>query len=124
MKRNKVLIVDDEAGVCAMIKRLLALHGYEADVVNDGGAAIDRIQSGNYDLMIIDNDMPRITGPEAVAIIRSSPRFKALKIIMFTGASQTKDVNEAYELGVDGYILKPMNVGRLLQTVSSALFAA
>jgi CheY-like chemotaxis protein len=124
MKSSKVLIVDDDVSVCALLKRLLALHGYAADAVSDGGEAIDRLQSQHYDLMIIDRGMPNISGPEAVAIIRSSPRFRDLKIVMFTGASLTKEVDEAFGLGIDGYLLKPVNVGRLLHTVSSALSPA
>lgn len=121
MGPKKVLIVDDEAGVRAVLQRLLALHGYQADAVQDGGEAIDRLESGRYDLMIIDSSMPNISGPEAISIIRSSPKFKGLKIVMFTGASKTGDVDEAFGLGVDGYLLKPMNVGRLLNAVSTAL---
>jgi CheY-like chemotaxis protein len=124
MKTNKVLIVDDDKSVLALLKRLLSLHGYAADGVSDGGEAIDRLQSQHYDLMIIDSKMPNISGPEAISIIRSSPRFRDLKIVMFTGASLTKEVDAAFELGIDGYLLKPVNVGRLLHTVSSALSAA
>jgi CheY-like chemotaxis protein len=124
MKQNKVLVVDDEANVRSLLKRLLALHGYAADTVSDGEEAIDRLQSQHYDLMIIDNSMPKISGPEAISIIRSSPKFKDLKIVMFTGASLTKEVDAAFELGIDGYLLKPVNVGRFLSTVSSTLSAA
>jgi CheY-like chemotaxis protein len=118
----KILVVDDEEGVRSLLKRLLGLHNHAVDTANDGAEAIDQLQRKNYDLMIIDHRMPKITGPQAVEIIRSSGKFKALRVLMLTGVSFTKDVDAAYELGILGYLLKPINVQRLLQKVEGALF--
>jgi len=120
----RILIVDDEEGIRSLLKRLLTLHGHTTDAAADGGEAIDRLQAKKYDLMITDNNMPKITGPQAIAVIRSSEKFRRLKIIMLTVASQTKDVDEVYGMGIDGYLLKPINVHKLLGTVATALNAA
>ena len=117
----RILVVDDEETVRAVVKRLLTLHDHSVDTAADGAEAIDRLQKRRYDLMIIDRNMPRMSGVEAVAVIRTSPRFKDLKILMVTQESTTKTIDEAYERGVDGYVVKPFDMNKLLQKVKLAL---
>jgi two-component system chemotaxis response regulator CheY len=73
--------------------------------------------------MIIDRYMPVMTGPEAVGVIRSCEDFKTLKILMLTGESVMKEIEEAFDTGVDGYMLKPFRVENLLQKVERSLCA-
>jgi CheY-like chemotaxis protein len=117
----RILVVDDEEGVRALLKRLLGLHNHAVDTVNDGAEAIDQLQRKHYDLMIIDHRMPKITGPEALAVIRSSDKLKTLRVLMLTGVSLIKDVDEAFEMGILGYLIKPINVKKLLEKVEGSL---
>jgi CheY-like chemotaxis protein len=117
----KILVVDDEEAIRDLVKRLLRLHGHVVDTADDGAAAVDQLQKKRYDLMIIDHFMPRMSGKDAVSVIRSSPKFKDLKILMVTLTSLTKDINDAFEAGIDGYVIKPFNLKQILKKVETTL---
>lgn len=117
----RILAVDDEEPARALVKRLLELHGHQVDGARDGAEAVDLLRRGRYDLMIIDQFMPRMSGLEAVSVVRTSPRFKDLKILMVTLTSLTKDVDAAFEAGIDGYLVKPFDMKKLLEKVERVL---
>ena len=119
----RILVVDDEEPIRGIVKRLFSLHGHTIDTAVDGAAAVDQLQAKHYDLMIIDNFMPRMTGIEAVAVIRTSPKFKDLKILMVTNTSFTKDIDAAYHVGIDGYVVKPFDMKQLLEKVNRTLLS-
>ncbi|MDD5301896.1 MAG: response regulator [Elusimicrobia bacterium] len=119
--KARILVVDDEAQVRLMLSKLLTLHGYTVDTVNDGAQAIDQLQKNRYELMILDRYMPVMDGLTAASIIRSSPKFEAVKILMLTGDSVTKDVDDSFDAGIDGYIVKPFVVKNLLEKVAHIL---
>lgn len=120
-EKPRILVVDDEAPVRLMLTKLLTLHGYAVDTANDGGEAIDKLQKARYGLMILDQYMPVMDGLTALSIIRSTPKFKALKILMVTGDSVTKDVNQSFDEGIDGYVVKPFVIKNLLEKIALAL---
>jgi CheY-like chemotaxis protein len=117
----RILVVDDEEPVRALLKRLLALHGHAVDTAEDGAQAVDQVQKKSYDLLIIDRHMPNMSGVDAVAILRTSPRFKSLKILMATQDSVIGSVDQAFEAGVDGYVVKPFDMKKLLAKVDRTL---
>ena len=119
--KGRILVVDDEASVRTMLKKLLTLHGYTVDAVNDGAQAVDQVQKNGYELMILDRYMPVMDGLTAASIIRSSPKFKNMKILMLTGDSITKDVDDSFEAGIDDYIVKPFVVKKLLEKIAQVL---
>jgi DNA-binding response OmpR family regulator len=117
----RVLVVDDEEQVRAVLLRLLKLHGHVVETASDGAEALDKLEKKPYDLMIIDRNMPRLTGIEAVAMIRSSAKLAGMKILMVTQASVTKEVDQAFEAGVDGYVVKPFDFDRLAAKIEKTL---
>ena len=119
--KNRILVVDDDASVRTMLTKLLCLHDYKVDAVNDGAQAIEKLGSNSYGLMILDRFMPVMDGFTAAAIIRSSDKFDNMKILMLTGDSVTKDVDETFEAGVDGYIVKPVSIKKLLEKIDAVM---
>jgi CheY-like chemotaxis protein len=117
----RILVVDDEQSIRTMLTKLLTLHGYTVDAVNDGAQAIDQLQKNTYALMILDRYMPVMDGLTAASIVRSSPKFETVKILMLTGDSITKDVDDSYDAGIDGYIVKPFQVKNLLDKIAQIL---
>ncbi|MFA6092649.1 MAG: response regulator [Elusimicrobiota bacterium] len=117
----KILIADDEEPIRSLVKRLLSIHGHKVDGAADGAEAIEMLQKGSYDLVILDRQMPKLSGIEVLAIVRTNPKFQSLKILMFTQASTTKDVDEAFESGVDGYIVKPFRGQQFFDKVQALL---
>jgi CheY-like chemotaxis protein len=117
----RILVVDDEESIREVVRRLLSLHGHTVETAVNGAEALDRLQNRKYDLMIIDRFMPKMSGVDAVAVLRTSPKFKDLKILMVTMTSTTKDVDEAFDAGVDGYVVKPFDMNKLLEKVNLTL---
>lgn len=116
-----ILIVDDDESVRELIKDILTMHGHTMDLAANGSEAVAFVVKKPYDLVIMDRNMPKTDGVQAVAIIRSNPKYKSLKILMCTSVSVTREVDEAFEAGANDYILKPINMTQLVTKVAKAL---
>lgn len=116
-----ILIVDDEESIRELVKEVLASQGHTFDMAENGAAALERIKAKAYDLVIMDRNMPKLDGIQALTMIRANPKLKDLKVIMCTSASVTKEVDEAFAAGATDYLLKPLNLQMLMGKVSKAL---
>src|SRR5687768_10058135 len=117
----KVLVVDDEEPIRSVLTRLLTMHGHSVETACDGLQALDILGAKDFDLLIIDQSMPHMTGIDVVATVRTSARCKGMKILMATSASVTKDVEDAFDVGVDGYLIKPFRADQLLAKIEKLL---
>lgn len=117
----RILVVDDEPSIRELMKEILASQGHQVDLGQDGREAVQLTRKNTYQLVILDRNMPFMTGVEAVRLIRSDARLKGLKILMFTSASVIKEIEEAFEAGADEYLLKPVNVKNVIDKVRAVL---
>lgn len=117
----RILVVDDEESIRELIKEVLSPDGHHFDEAGNGAEALEKLRAAEYDLLIIDRNMPRMTGIEAVTILRANPKLKSLKVLMCTSASVTKEVEEAFSAGANDYILKPINLQMLAGKVKKHL---
>ena len=104
----KILVVDDSQIFRESLKKILAEFGYQdiQDAV-DGREALLKLSQGRVDLVILDWEMPNLSGLEVLKEIRSSEKTKEVPVIMCTSHSDKKSIVEAMRAGVNGYILKP-----------------
>ncbi len=115
-KNIKILIVDDFSTMRRIIKNLLRDLGlnntFEAD---DGATALPMLESGDFQFVVTDWNMPVMQGIELVRAIRSSPnpKLNALPILMVTAESKREQIIEAAKAGVNGYIVKPFTAATL-----------
>jgi len=117
--RPRVLVVDDEAAIRDLLTKTLALAEYDVDAAPDGRAALDRLRTLPYDLLITDLKMPGIDG---LAVIREARRYRPdLPVIIITGFSTEASAIEAINLGVSGYLTKPFRVPKVLASAAKAL---
>ena len=117
-----ILIVDDEESVRDLIKEVLKPHGYVLLTADGAKNALTVIHRQPLDLAIIDRNMPGgLGGLDLLKLIRSNPKTAALKVLMCTAASMTRDIDEAFQAGADDYILKPLNFPTLLAKVARVL---
>jgi excisionase family DNA binding protein len=117
--RKRVLVVDDEASIRDLLSKTLALAEYDVDTAGDGNAALDRMRTAGYDLLIADLKMP---GMDGLTLIRQAKKMKAdLPIIIITGFSTESSAIEAVNLGVAGYLTKPFRVPQVLAAAAKAL---
>ena len=118
-RRPRVLVADDEAGIRDLLTKTLALAEYDVDSAPDGRAALARLQSAAYDLLITDLKMP---GMDGLALIRDARRLSpSLPIIIITAYSTEANAIEAINLGVSGYLTKPFRIAKILSAAAKAL---
>ncbi len=103
---KRVLVVDDSLTVRELQRKLLAGRGYAAEVAVDGMDGWNAVQTGNYDLVITDVDMPRVDGIELVTLIKRDPRFASLPVVIVSYKDREEDRLRGLEAGADYYLTK------------------
>ncbi len=121
LKVKRILIADDEPDILEIIEYNLSKEGYEIHTAKDGSDAIEKAKLVQPDLIILDVMMPKKTGIEACAILRSLPQFKHTLIIFLTALSDEASQVKGLETGADDYVNKPISPKVLVSRVN-ALF--
>ena len=114
----KILVVDDEKLLVKGIKFNLENDGYEVAAAYDGEEAVELAKSGDFDLIILDIMMPKMTGLEACMQIRE---FSNVPIIMLTAKGEDMDKLIGFEQGTDDYLTKPFNILELKSRIRALL---
>jgi two-component system chemotaxis response regulator CheY len=113
-KNIKILIVDDFSTMRRIIKNLLRDLGFtntaEAD---DGITALPMLQSGNFELLVTDWNMPGMQGIDLLRAVRADPKLATLPVLMVTAEQKKEQIIEAAKAGVNGYIVKPFTAQTL-----------
>lgn len=118
-KGEHVLISDDEIGLRESLKDLLTMEGYVVTVTANGIEAINKLQSEQFDIALLDIKMPKIDGIEVLRYMQQNCPFT--QPIMLTGIVDVKLAVEAIRLGAYDYITKPYSSDDLLKVISRAL---
>lgn len=114
---NKILIIEDEEPIANLINMNLKSAGYHCDVSYDGQEGADKMQSGHYDLCLLDIMLPKIDGYELLEYAKSLK----LPVIFLTAKGETADKVRGLRAGADDYITKPFEVLELLARVENVL---
>ncbi len=118
---KKVLTVDDSASVRQMISFTLKEAGFEVVEACDGLDALNKLSTGNVNMVITDLNMPNMDGIELIKKIRTKPQFKFIPIIMLTTESQAGKKQEGRQAGATGWIVKPFNPEQLISVVNKVI---
>ena len=113
----KILIVDDEKPICDLIDMNLSAAGYSCVAVQDGLAAIDAIEQGAFDLVLLDIMLPGADGYDVMEYIKP---YK-VPVIFISAKHEVKDRVKGLKLGADDYLIKPFDVTELLARVEAVL---
>jgi two-component system alkaline phosphatase synthesis response regulator PhoP len=105
----KILIADDSATMRTMLAARLQADGYEVMEAADGEQALTIARTGQPDLLILDNMMPKLDGPGVVRALKDDPATRAVPIVMLTGRTGEGDREDCLRLGVDDYLPKPVS---------------
>ncbi|MGX5173510.1 chemotaxis response regulator CheY [Aliikangiella sp. IMCC44653] len=115
----KILVVDDFSTMRRIIKNLLRDLGFtnthEAD---DGNTALPMLQTGNFDFLVTDWNMPGMQGIDLLKAVRADDKLKTLPVLMVTAESKREQIIEAAQAGVNGYIVKPFTAATLNEKLS------
>jgi PAS domain S-box-containing protein len=120
----RLLAAEDNPVNQLVLKTLLSQIGVDAVVVGDGVDAVAAWESGDWDVILMDVQMPRMDGPTAVRFIRERERVQGRRrtpIVALTANVMTHQVNEYLAAGMDGFVAKPIEVDRLFAALEAAL---
>ncbi len=121
-KNMPILIVDDYKTMLRIIRNLLKQLGFtNVDEAMDGGEALTKLRSAEFDLVISDWNMDPMTGLQLLKEVRADNNLKKTPFIMITAESKTENVVAAKEAGVNNYIVKPFNAATLRTKLSSVI---
>ena len=115
-----VLVVDDYSTMVRIIRNLLRQLGFtDIDDAADGAAALQKMSSKRYGLVISDWNMEPMTGYDLLRLVRADPAIETTPFIMVTAESKTENVIAARKAGVNSYIVKPFNAQTLKAKIES-----
>ena len=114
---NKILIVEDEEAIAALIRMNLTKAGYQCDLACSGDEGADKLSENNYDLCLLDIMLPGINGYELLSYAKSLE----VPVIFVTAKGTTEDKVKGLKSGADDYITKPFEVLELLARVENVL---
>jgi two-component system, OmpR family, KDP operon response regulator KdpE len=118
MNDSSILVVDDEPQLRRALRATLCALGFVVEDAETGEAALESIRNTRFDLILLDINLPGISGLETCRAIRSR---SDVGILMLTVRNRAKDKIDALDLGADGYLTKPFDVNELLARVRATL---
>lgn len=117
-KDMKILIVDDFSTMRRIVKNLLRDLGFtNTSEADDGLTALPMLQSGKYDFLVTDWNMPGMQGIDLLKAVRSDPNLASLPVLMVTAESKKDQIVEAAQAGVNGYVVKPFTATTLKEKI-------
>jgi CheY-like chemotaxis protein len=128
MKAARILLAEDSVQDAELTLEALAEHhlANSVEVARDGAEALDYLHKrgryagrddGNPVLLLLDLKMPRVDGLEVLRAVKSDPRLRTIPVVILTSSREEQDVVRSYELGVNAYVVKPVEFDKFVQAV-------
>ena len=118
-ERPKILVVDDEPAVQQALARAFALERYDVEVAHDGNAALEALAADQFDAVVLDVTMPRVSGLEVCRRLRASG--DRSPVLMLTARDAIDDRVAGLDAGADDYLVKPFALRELMARVRALL---
>ncbi|MBC7905052.1 MAG: response regulator transcription factor [Gemmatimonadaceae bacterium] len=119
MEERRILIIEDEVKIADTLKLGLRENGFDADVAYDGTSGYERFRSQDYNLVVLDLNLPGMNGLDLCKAIRN--KNSSIPVIMLTSMSTITDKIEGYNAGSDDYMVKPFEFRELLLKINALL---
>ncbi len=116
---TKILLVEDEEKLARFVELELRHEGYQVDKAFDGRDGLEKAESGNYELILLDIMLPGLNGLEVLRRLRKEEN--AVPVIMLTARDAVMDKVTGLDMGADDYITKPFSIEELLARIRAAL---
>jgi two-component system cell cycle response regulator DivK len=120
---QKILVVEDNELNLKLFCDLLRAHGYEAEPVRDGREAVDRARAFAPDLVVMDIQMPHVSGLELIEQLKGDEELRRTPIMAVTAYAAKGDEERIRAAGAEGYVSKPISVMRFVEAVQALLAA-
>lgn len=121
--RHKILVVEDNFMNKVLVREILTLHGYDIIEAKSGTEAIKAINSLRPDIILMDIHLPEMDGITATRIIKSDERNRHIPILALTASAMKGEEENLMSKGFDGYVAKPIDRKKLLETIIESLGA-
>ena len=118
---KKVLVVEDNELNLKLFCDLLRAHDYETAPVRDGREAVERARDFLPDLIIMDIQLPYVSGLELIGQIKADEALMAIPIMAVTAYAAKGDEERIRDAGAEGYVSKPISVGRFVEAVEALI---
>lgn len=115
----RLLLAEDDPGVRTSLERALRFQNHDVTAVNDGALALEAVDSGRFDLVILDVSMPNVDGLTACRMIRQ--KYRSLPILMLTARHEVSDRVAGLDAGADDYVVKPFSLEELSARIRALL---
>jgi two-component system phosphate regulon response regulator PhoB len=110
---GRVLLVDDDRDIRDVVGAMLDAVGLTVDTATSAEEALERVRAEAFDLMVLDWNLPGMTGLELCRLIRRDPSLSALPVLFLTAHASSSDVVDAFASGADDYVAKPFRAPEL-----------
>jgi chemosensory pili system protein ChpA (sensor histidine kinase/response regulator) len=119
----EVLVVDDSVSVRRVVANTLRKQGWNISAAKDGLEALEMLHamSAPPDIILLDVEMPRMDGYDFSVALRSEPKYRHLPVVMLTSRGGDKHRQKAFDVGVNGFLVKPYSEETLIQTIRSCV---
>jgi diguanylate cyclase (GGDEF)-like protein len=118
---GRLLIVEDDVGNRDLLQQRLARQGYSVEVAQDGPTALEKISREQYDLVLLDQMMPGMSGLDLLRLLRATHSASELPVIMVTAVDQSQTIVEALDRGANDYVAKPMDMPVVMARIHAQL---
>jgi two-component system response regulator len=127
-QKHCILVADDDTDDQFMLKEAFASLNFDKEIrtVENGEELLDYLNvKGKYSdaslpipkLILLDLNMPKIDGRQCLRLIRASPQYSKIPIIIFSTSNNPEDISQSYELGANSYIIKPYSYNELVEII-------
>lgn len=116
-----VLVVDDEEIIRGALKRILESNDYKVITTEDGMGLTKLLDSAHFDLILLDVQLPWVSGLELCSMLKGHPAMKHVPVVLMSGKKTKEDVEKAFAAGCNDFIAKPFEVENILDVVSKSL---
>ncbi len=120
-QQKRILVVEDESEIAALVAYQLARQGYRVETALSGTVALDAIHRDLPDLIVLDRMLPGISGDEVLRSLKSDPATRHTPILLLTARREQEDRISGLEAGADDYVTKPFSVRELVLRVDAIL---
>lgn len=121
---KSVLLVEDDKIDVMTIRRIFKELKIQnpLTVASNGEEALDLLMQGrtqNFSVILLDLNMPRMSGIEFLAVVKSNDRFRHIPIVVLTTSNHEDDIQQAYDLSVEGYMVKPVDYDQFVEMMKN-----
>lgn len=117
MEIMKILVVDDEKSINSYLQKKLANLGYTVFTAEDGEEALKQAFSHLPDIILLDVNLPKLSGIEVLKTLRADGRTKNIPILMLSASAQVKDIKAGLKAGANRYLCKPISFANILREI-------